>query len=79
MKLPHLIIGNLDIPIPIVQGGMGIKISLAKLSSSVANCGAVGTISATIKSDHVKDRKNIAPGTEGDVSEFAGFIREAKN
>lgn len=78
MKLPHLIIGNLDIPIPIVQGGMGIKISLAKLSSSVANCGAVGTISAAIKSDHVKDRKNIASGAEGDVSEFVGFIREAK-
>lgn len=78
MKLPHLRIGNLDIPIPIVQGGMGIKISLAKLASAVANCGAVGTISAAIKSDHVKDRKNIAPGTEVDVSEFVGFIREAK-
>ncbi|HRU39526.1 MAG TPA: nitronate monooxygenase family protein [Candidatus Goldiibacteriota bacterium] len=78
MKLPHLKIGNLDIYPPIVQGGMGIKVSLAKLASAVANCGAVGTISAAIRSDHVKDRKNIAAGNERDVSEFVGFIREAK-
>lgn len=78
MKLPHLKIGNLDIYPPIIQGGMGIKVSLAKLASAVANCGAVGTISAAIRSDHVRDRKNIAAGEEGDVSEFVGFIREAK-
>jgi NAD(P)H-dependent flavin oxidoreductase YrpB (nitropropane dioxygenase family) len=78
MKLPHLKIGNLDIYPPIVQGGMGIKVSLAKLASAVANCGGVGTISAAIRSDHVKDRKNIEAGHEGDVSEFVGFIREAK-
>lgn len=78
MKLPHLKIGNLDIYPPIIQGGMGIKISLAKLASAVANCGAVGTISAAIRSDHVKDRKNIAAGDEGDTSEFVSFIREAK-
>jgi len=78
MKLPHLKIGDLDIYPPIVQGGMGIKVSLAKLASAVANCGAVGTISAAIRSDHVRDRKNIAAGAEGDVSEFVDFVREAK-
>jgi len=78
MKLPHLKIGDLDIYPPIVQGGMGIKVSLAKLASAVANCGGVGTISAAIRSDHVKDRKNILAGQEGDVSEFVGFIRDAK-
>jgi nitronate monooxygenase len=78
MKLPHLRIGDLDIYPPIVQGGMGIKVSLAGLASAVANCGAVGTISAAIRSDHVKDRKNIALGSEGDVSEFVDFIRETK-
>jgi nitronate monooxygenase len=78
MKLPHLRIGNLDIYPPIIQGGMGIKVSLAKLASAVANCGGVGTISAAIRSDHVKDRKNIIVGGEGDIHEFVGFIREAK-
>lgn len=78
MKLPILKIGNLDIYPPIVQGGMGIKVSLAKLASAVANCGAVGTISAAIRSDHVKDRKNVAAGEEHDISEFVGFIREAR-
>nr|HPI04571.1 nitronate monooxygenase [Candidatus Goldiibacteriota bacterium] len=43
-KLPELTIGNLKITVPIIQGGMGIKISLAKLASAVANAGGVGTI-----------------------------------
>lgn len=45
-KLPDLIIGDLKINPPFVQGGMGLKISLANLASSVANEGAVGTLSA---------------------------------
>lgn len=45
-KLPDLFIGDLRINPPIIQGGMGIKISLANLSSAVANEGAVGTLSA---------------------------------
>ncbi|PLX08742.1 MAG: nitronate monooxygenase [Marinilabiliales bacterium] len=38
-------IGDLSIPIPIVQGGMGIGISLATLASTVANQGGIGVIS----------------------------------
>ncbi len=38
-------IGNLEIPVPIIQGGMGIGISLAGLASAVANMGGVGVIS----------------------------------
>jgi NAD(P)H-dependent flavin oxidoreductase YrpB (nitropropane dioxygenase family) len=45
-KLPDLIIGDLRINPPIVQGGMGVNISRANLASAVANEGAVGTISA---------------------------------
>ena len=41
-KLPDLIIGDLKINPPVIQGGMGVRISLAKLSSAVANEGAVG-------------------------------------
>ncbi len=38
-------IGDLKIPIPIIQGGMGIGISVAGLASAVANMGGVGVIS----------------------------------
>ncbi|HER08153.1 MAG TPA: nitronate monooxygenase [Bacteroides sp.] len=38
-------IGDLHIPIPIIQGGMGIGISLSGLASAVANMGGVGVIS----------------------------------
>ncbi len=39
-------IGNLNIEIPIIQGGMGVGISLSGLASAVANQGGVGVISA---------------------------------
>ena len=39
-------IGNLTIPTPIIQGGMGVGVSLSGLASAVANEGAVGIISA---------------------------------
>jgi len=37
-------IGGLIIPIPIVQGGLGIGLSLSGLSSAVASAGCIGTI-----------------------------------
>ncbi|MFD3156630.1 NAD(P)H-dependent flavin oxidoreductase [Haloimpatiens sp. FM7330] len=45
MKLPSLKIGNLTARIPIIQGGMGIGVTLSKLASAVANQGAIGVIS----------------------------------
>ena len=41
-----LYIGDLKIPIPIIQGGMGIGISLSGLASAVANAGGIGVISS---------------------------------
>ncbi len=38
-------IGELSIPIPIIQGGMGVGISLSGLASAVANMGGIGVIS----------------------------------
>ncbi|KOA18833.1 nitronate monooxygenase [Clostridium homopropionicum DSM 5847] len=46
MKLPELIIGDLKARKPIIQGGMGIGVSLHKLASAVANAGGIGVISA---------------------------------
>lgn len=39
-------IGDLKINLPIVQGGMGVGISLANLASSVTNAGGLGIISS---------------------------------
>jgi NAD(P)H-dependent flavin oxidoreductase YrpB (nitropropane dioxygenase family) len=39
-------IGNLSIPVPIIQGGMGVGISLSGLAAAVANEGGVGVISS---------------------------------
>jgi len=45
-NIPPLKIGNLEAKIPIVQGGMGVGISGANLSSAVANEGGIGVISS---------------------------------
>src|SRR5665648_340511 len=44
--MKNLNIGGLLIPLPIIQGGMGVGISLSGLASAVANEGGVGVISA---------------------------------
>jgi len=44
--LPKLKIRNLEIPYPIVQGGMGIGVSWDRLAGAVARAGCVGIVSA---------------------------------
>jgi nitronate monooxygenase len=39
-------IGNLSVTVPIIQGGMGVGISLSGLASAVANEGGIGVISS---------------------------------
>jgi len=46
MNIPKLQIGDLLADIPIVQGGMGVRVSLASLAAAVAEEGGVGTISS---------------------------------
>lgn len=43
-KLPDLIIGDIKINPPIIQGGMGVRVSTAKLAAAVSNEGAFGVI-----------------------------------
>lgn len=47
MKLPELKIGTKIARVPIVQGGMAIRLSTAKLAASVANQGGIGLIAAS--------------------------------
>jgi nitronate monooxygenase len=46
MKIPSLHIGDVTARIPIIQGGMGVRVSLAGLASAVANEGGIGTIAS---------------------------------
>lgn len=44
---PQLVIGRLKPKYPIVQGGMAVRISTAKLAAAVADAGGIGTIAGT--------------------------------
>lgn len=45
---PPLTIGDLTVPFPIIQGGMGVGISMAGLASAVARSGGIGVIAAVM-------------------------------
>lgn len=49
-RFKPLNIGNLTASLPIIQGGMGVGISLSSLAGAVAKAGGVGIIS-TARSD----------------------------
>ncbi|NQT72686.1 MAG: nitronate monooxygenase [Chloroflexi bacterium] len=58
-KIPTLRIGDLEVNPPIVQGGMGVRISKANLAAAVANEGCVGVV-ATVGLGRFEDH----PGSE---------------
>ena len=45
-KLPDLVIGDLVINPPIIQGGMGVRVSKSSLASAVSNMGGLGVIAS---------------------------------
>lgn len=63
MKLPQLKIGNLVPKLPIIQGGMAVRISMAPLAAAVASAGGIGVIA----------------GTGISVEELVGEIRQARS
>jgi nitronate monooxygenase len=76
MLFPPLVIGDLTIPLPIIQGGMGVGISLSRLSSAVANQGGVGVIAAAMPGIHETD---IATNPEeANIRVLTREIRKAK-
>ena len=48
MSFPALQLGELTAKIPVIQGGMGVGISLSRLASAVANQGGIGVIAAAM-------------------------------
>lgn len=74
MKIPPLKIGDLVAKVPIIQGGMGVGVSLSNLASTVANEGGVGVISGVQIGFKEKDFK-----TDNDAANVRGLIKEIRN
>lgn len=55
-ELPDLVIGDLRFNPPIVQGGMGVRVSASRLVSAVANEGALGTVASVGVGEELADR-----------------------
>jgi len=47
VHIPQLQIAHMKPRVPIIQGGMGVRISLSNLAAAVANAGGIGIISGT--------------------------------
>lgn len=76
MNIPELKIGNLIAKVPIVQGGMGVGISLSNLAAAVANRGAIGVISAVEAGFNLEHyRKNKF---QANIDGLTYHIRKAK-
>jgi len=64
MKLPPLKIANLTATVPLIQGGMSIRVSTSALAAPVANCGGIGVIGGSgipteeLKADILKAKAN---------------------
>ncbi|MDI6757155.1 MAG: nitronate monooxygenase family protein [Endomicrobiia bacterium] len=76
-KLPDLIIGDLHINPPIVQGGMGVRISLHGLASAVAAEGGVGTIACALIGG-IKSHMSSDDHTAADADELTFQIRKVR-
>jgi len=57
MKLPELKIANFIAPIPIIQGGMAIRVSTGALAGAVAAAGGIGVIGASGMEDEELTRE----------------------
>jgi len=75
-KLPPLCIGDLKIRIPIIQAGMGVKVSTAALASAVAICGGAGTIASVGLASGHADASADYVGTSNKT--FQKEIRKAR-
>lgn len=67
MKLPELKIGGLTAKIPIIQGGMAVKISTGLLAGTIARAGGIGMIGAsgmdlTELREEIRKAREIAQG-----------------
>ena len=76
MSFPNLRIGDLVAKVPIIQGGMGIGVSLSGLASAVANQGGVGVIATAGMGVLCPDRETNY--IEASIKVLREEIRKAK-
>ncbi|MEJ6951085.1 NAD(P)H-dependent flavin oxidoreductase [Natronospora cellulosivora (SeqCode)] len=81
MNFPKLKIADFEPKYPIIQGGMAIKVSMAKLASAVANEGGIGVIgaSALTENELSSEIKKARDMTDGILAvnimyAFTGFL-----
>ncbi len=73
---PSLRLGDLEVPHPIIQGGMGVRISIHGLASAVSRAGGIGVIAAAAVGLEEPDAfKNFS---EADARVLRQEIRKAK-
>ncbi|MDD2442507.1 MAG: nitronate monooxygenase [Clostridiaceae bacterium] len=87
MKCPSLKIAHLTAVRPIIQGGMAVRISTARLAAAVANEGGIGVIAGTGMSvgelqGEIRQAKKMSNGILGvnvlfAVSQFAELVKAA--
>jgi len=70
MKLPPLTIGPFTAPVPLIQGGMSIRVSTSELAIPVAECGGIGTIggSAIPEDELTADIQKAKSATKGIIA-----------
>ena len=76
MELPALKIGHIVSKLPIIQGGMGVGISVSGLASAVANEGGIGVISTIMVGMGEPDLDSKSPQTH--IAVMKREIRKAK-
>ena len=79
--------GNISVPVPIIQGGMGVRISMAELAAAVANEGGIGVIAGTglTPEELVQEIRKARKMTKGIIgvnvlfaaSQFANLVQAA--
>ncbi len=87
MNLPQLKIANLIASVPIIQGGMAVRISTARLAAAVANEGGIGIIAGTGMASEelrteIRTARSLTNGIIGvnvlfAVTEFADLVKTA--
>ncbi len=76
MKLKPLIIGDIELKYPIIQGGMGVGISLSSLASAVSLSGGLGVISSA--QIGYKEKDFAKKPFESNIKAFGEHIKLAK-
>ncbi len=76
MKMPELKIGHLISRLPIIQGGMGVGISMSGLASAVANAGGIGVIAGAMVG--ITEKDIAINGLEANCRALLREIRKAR-